>query len=711
MRVELEEQVAAETKKLIDAGFVREEETPDWIASIVPVKRRMAKFAYVWTSGTSTKHVPRTISLPVTEIIVDHTSAYEVFSFMDGYAGYNQIKMDEADQKHTSFRTPIGVYCYKVMPFGLKNAGATYQRAMTKIFDDLIHKIVECYVDDLVVKAMTYEEHLKNLHIVFERLRQHALKLNPLKFAFMVSSGKFLGFVVRHRGIEIDPSKIKAIMELKPPQNLKQLRSLQGRLAYIRRFIANLSGKIQQFTRLTKKDVPFKWDSDCQVAFERIKQYLLHPPAIKGQALADFLAEHPIPDDSPLACDFPDEGIMNVEGEIPSWEMYFDGASSIRPVPGNQVPKIRADALARIAKNCANPRQRGAYFHKNRQPLSPCFSKQELEKEKTLAQNEGEMIKETQTEVSVVQDEEDWRQPFINYLKSGILPNEKSKQGQIKKRALRYVFNNDTLYRRSYESLWLRCITKRGSPSNERGSFWDMWSTPIWAKNATKNQTHRPPSSEGHRFILAATDYFSKWTEAVALKEVKATDVVKFFRNQILYRYGIPRRIISDNGAAFKNVKIDALVNQHGIDWRYSSAYNPRANVLAEAFNKTLIKILRKTVGKNHKNWHEKLHEALWAYRTTYRTPTQATPYSLVFGAEAVLPLEVEIPSLRVALQTEMTINESTKLRLDELDAMDEKRLIAHQSLELYQAQMTRSYDKLVRVRTFRRGELYQAQY
>ena len=105
------------------------------------------------------------------------------------------------------------------MPKGLKNAGATYQRAMTKIFDDLIHKIVECYVDDLVVKAVSYE--LKHLRIVFDRLRQHALKLNPLKCAFMVSSGKFLGFVIRHRGIEIDPSKIKAILEMPPPQNLK----------------------------------------------------------------------------------------------------------------------------------------------------------------------------------------------------------------------------------------------------------------------------------------------------------------------------------------------------------------------------------------------------------------------------------------------------------------------------------------------------------
>jgi len=115
---------------------------------------------------------------------------------------------------------------------GIKNAGATYQRAMTKIFDEIIHKIVECYVDDLVVKAVSYVEHLQHLRILFDRLRQHALKLNPLKCAFMVSSGKFLGFVIRHRGIEIDPSKIKAILEMPPPQNLKELRSLQGRLGH-----------------------------------------------------------------------------------------------------------------------------------------------------------------------------------------------------------------------------------------------------------------------------------------------------------------------------------------------------------------------------------------------------------------------------------------------------------------------------------------------
>ncbi|KAK4400811.1 Retrovirus-related Pol polyprotein from transposon.6 [Sesamum angolense] len=117
-------------------------------------------------------------------------------SFMDGSSGYNQIRMAPTDEELTAFRTPKGIHCYKVMPFGLKNAGATYQRAMQKIFNDMLHKNVECYVDDLVVKSKKRENHFHDLRKVFERLRRYQLKMNPSKCAFGVTSGKFLGFIV-----------------------------------------------------------------------------------------------------------------------------------------------------------------------------------------------------------------------------------------------------------------------------------------------------------------------------------------------------------------------------------------------------------------------------------------------------------------------------------------------------------------------------------
>ena len=119
--------------------------------------------------------------------------------------------MNPKDEELTAFRTPKGIYCYKVMPFGLKNASATYQRAMQKIFGNVLHIYVECYVDDLVVKKNKKEGRPSNLRSVFNRLRKYQLKMNPCKYAFGVTFGKFLGFIVRHRDIEIDQSKIEAI--------------------------------------------------------------------------------------------------------------------------------------------------------------------------------------------------------------------------------------------------------------------------------------------------------------------------------------------------------------------------------------------------------------------------------------------------------------------------------------------------------------------
>ena len=146
------------------------------------------------------------------------------------------------------------------MPFGLENVGATYQKAMMIIFHDFFDNLIECYVDDLVVKTKERENHPHDLRKVFEKLSMHHLKMNPLKCAFGITSGKFLGFIVREDGIENDPNKVKVIIQMPPPRNLRELWGLQGRLAYIRRFISNLSGRCQPFTRLLKKDIPFIWD-------------------------------------------------------------------------------------------------------------------------------------------------------------------------------------------------------------------------------------------------------------------------------------------------------------------------------------------------------------------------------------------------------------------------------------------------------------------
>ncbi|KAL0396523.1 UNVERIFIED_CONTAM: Transposon Tf2-12 polyprotein [Sesamum calycinum] len=165
--------------------------------------------------------------LPIAELMINATTGHEALS------RYNQICMALKDEEPTVFRTPKGIYCYKVMPLGLKNAGAMYRKAMQKIFDDILHKNVEYYVDDLVVKSKMRQDYLQDLRKVFERLRRYQLKMNLLKCAFGVTSGKFLGFIVCHRGIEIEQAKIDVILKMPEPRNIHELKNLQGKLAYL----------------------------------------------------------------------------------------------------------------------------------------------------------------------------------------------------------------------------------------------------------------------------------------------------------------------------------------------------------------------------------------------------------------------------------------------------------------------------------------------
>jgi hypothetical protein len=190
---------------------------------------------------------------------------------MDEFFGYTQIKMVPEDEELTTFQTPKGIYCHKVMSFGLKYAGATYQHAMIVVLDGLLYEIIECYIDDIIVKSKQETYHLKDLTMVFERLRKYKQKMNPTECAFRVSSRKFLGFIVTKCGIEVDPTKIKAIMDMPQPKNIHDLKSLQGHLAYIRRFISNLSGRCKPFSQLMKTGVTFICNHACQNVLDDIK--------------------------------------------------------------------------------------------------------------------------------------------------------------------------------------------------------------------------------------------------------------------------------------------------------------------------------------------------------------------------------------------------------------------------------------------------------
>ena len=171
------------------------------------------------------------------------------------------------DAKKIAFRTPIGNFYYTVMSFRLKNEEVKYQRTMTAIFHDMMHKEMEDYVDDIVVKSKTKAGHFRVLERVFERCRMYKLCMNPMKCAFGVSAGKFLEFLVHHRGISVDPTKATAIATMKRPTTVKELKSFLGMVFYIRRFVPRLALITNELSKLLKKEAEFTWEAEQQEAF------------------------------------------------------------------------------------------------------------------------------------------------------------------------------------------------------------------------------------------------------------------------------------------------------------------------------------------------------------------------------------------------------------------------------------------------------------
>jgi hypothetical protein len=218
--------VMAEVDKLLTAGFIREVYYPEWLANVVMVKKSNGKWRMCVDFTDLNKACPKdSYPLPRIDQLVDSTAGHKLLSFMDAFSGYNQIQMEEEDQEKTAFITSRGLFCYKAMPFGLKNAGATYQRLVNKMFHDQIGRNVEVYVDDMLVKSKENEDHLTDLKETFQALRTYNMKLNPEKCAFGVSSGKFLGFMVSQRGIEANPDKIKAILEMSPQRPSRRFKA------------------------------------------------------------------------------------------------------------------------------------------------------------------------------------------------------------------------------------------------------------------------------------------------------------------------------------------------------------------------------------------------------------------------------------------------------------------------------------------------------
>ncbi|KAL5547014.1 hypothetical protein UlMin_006701 [Ulmus minor] len=479
-----------EIQKLIDIGSVREVQYPDWLANVVVVQKKNGKWRVCIDFTDLNKACPKdSFPLPHIDMMVDATAGHELLSFMDAFSGYNQILMHPEDQEKTSFVTERGIFCYKVMPFGLKNAGATYQRLVNKMFSDYLGKTMEVYIDDMLVKSLSAEQHLDHLRQAFEVLKKYNMKLNPTKCSFGVSSGKGQS--------RANPVRVRHSIPYsrKRPRKLRPYFQCHPIVVVTTYPLKGILQKPELSGRLTKWVVEL---SEYDISYQP-------RTAIKFQALADFIADF-----APSA-QAPANSELLAIGTPPhsSWTLSVDGSSNmsgaglglvlISPegdiiqqaikcgfkATNNEAEYEALIAGLMLAKDMGIRKLDMISYLAHVKKLQTSFDELNITQvprlENTHADslaNLGSSVPATTSqtipwvylqwpvawekppaEVVTVDSSGSWMTPILQYLVHDELPNDKNEARRLRAKAARFSILDGQLLRRSFSGPYLKCVT------------------------------------------------------------------------------------------------------------------------------------------------------------------------------------------------------------------------------------------------------------
>jgi hypothetical protein len=270
-----------EVKKLLDAQIIVPLRYSEWVANLVPVRKKSGEIRLcVDFRNLNRSSRKDNYPLPKMEHILQRVTGASRISMIDGFSGYNQISVLPEDREKTTFTTPWGTFMYAKMPFGLMNAGATFQRAMDIAFIGEKDKFVVIYLDDITVFSRSDEEHCCHLRKVFLKCRRFGLSLNPKKSLFSMKEGKLLGHIVSAEGVRIDPSRVEAIQTLSLPRSRKEVQSFLGKINFLRRFVSNFVEMVKLITTMLRKGNEVKWTTESQNSFDQIKKALTEAPVL-----------------------------------------------------------------------------------------------------------------------------------------------------------------------------------------------------------------------------------------------------------------------------------------------------------------------------------------------------------------------------------------------------------------------------------------------
>ena len=772
---------------MMEAGVIRPSRSP-WSSRIVLARKKDGSPRFcVDYRRLNDATVKDSYPLPYQQDLMDNLANAKYFSTIDMASGYWQIPLSEDAIQKTAFTSRFGLYEYLVMPYGLTNAPATFQRMMDLVLVGLTW--VEClvYMDDIIIFSETWEEHLIRLKNVFERLREHKLVAKIQKCQFGRESIPYLGHIISIRGTATDPEKVKAIQTIPIPKTVSEVRCILGIFGYYRKFIKNYADVAEPLTHLLKKKVVFEWTQACEEALKTLKIMMSEAPVLLRP---DFKKAFT------LVCDASKVGIgavLEQTGDDGEQHPVMYWSKTLKPAERNYTTTER-ECLAiveavknfrhylygtrftvvtdhhalefmnsapdltgrlqrwamRMAEYNFDIKYRKGKENANADALSRLGHDIEMEEEEVIHPLVAAVRRVTRSQSQEDEDDEkeDSENQFderVSQLSDGdiwdiISVPAMDKKQLVTRKILLEDQRNDSFSGALYRALILRAnpdganklseqdekelrhedlrdykliddlvyhiyrtkgliINQLVIPKHMRREYlvsihdglgsgghlglnksYDKMLNRYWWPGMYKEMeewiktceycqrrkgrrqpaalqpnliTTRPWQCVGidvlgplpmtknrYRYIIVFVDHFTKWVEAFPIRRNDATSCAELLVTQIVCRYGAPERVLTDRGSPFLSTlayEVYKILNIHKLN---TTAYHPQTNGMVERFNSTLVAMLAMYVGSNQKDWDKFIPYCLFAYNTSRHELSHFSPYYLLFGREATLPID-----------------------------------------------------------------------
>ena len=745
----LREEVEKQKNKMLRDGIIEESSSP-WCSPIVLAKKKDGSFRFcvdLRAVNSVTQSLPH--PLPRVDDALDSLAGARFFSTLDMASGYWQVDLADEDKEKTAFTTGRGLHQFRAMPFGLKNAGATFQRLMELILAGMESRNCLVYIDDVIVFGATEQAHLKNLEEVFQRIRDAGMKLKPRKCRLARDEVVFLGHKVNRSGIQPDPANVEKVKEWPRPEKAEDLKSFLGLTGYYSKFVPGYSDLVKPIREEAEKKGQIEWSDELIESFECLKRRLTSPPILalpkfKGcfklatdasnSAVGAVLTETIDGEENVLA--YASKVLSKTERRWPTYDkelwaivwairhfrQYLVGGSF--EVQTDHKPLLNAPQSISVDKDATGRRGRWAVelstydftvtYRKgsdngNADAMSRRTGEGTGEEEISTELHAAAMgdieplVKESTLQNMKLEQELD---PILGKVKEWVAEGKYPPKKKLKKcnRELRFLVRffdqmiivDDILkiqlerdekttvatllprvYRdtvmtmlhndrtaghlgvaRTKEKVLERffwptvekdvrehcetCIQcqRRSQPTPQRqaGFRTEVCSRPF--ERVAIDITEMPMSSRGNKYALVVMDYFTKYVHIYPMADQTAQTVSGCLLDVVLQE-GVPERIHSDQGRQFEAAVFKQLCARLGIEKTRTSPYRPQSDGMVERFNRTLKDMVAKYIKPCGSDWDEHIRSLAFAYNTSKHSVTGYSPFFLIHGREARLPVDM----------------------------------------------------------------------